>query len=104
MVDLDTMFNNYNIQFKQRIQIEILKLSREQLLKIYASSPIFSIPYGTLSELLITGELLKKNFKEGREVYIFDWLDGTIKKINYKHNIQNIITFSYSKKLQLFSS
>lgn len=44
------------------------------------SSPVFSVPYGAHSELLISGEFLKKNWKESREVYVFDWADGTIKK------------------------
>lgn len=43
------------------------------------SSPVFSVPFGAHSELLIAGEFLKKNWKEKREVYIFDWEDGTIK-------------------------
>ena len=41
-------------------------------------TPIFSVPYGSNSELLIGGEFLKRNWKENKEKFIFNWKTGEI--------------------------
>ncbi|CAK83289.1 unnamed protein product (macronuclear) [Paramecium tetraurelia] len=64
--------NGFKLQFSDK--------NEDQYQKYMLSSPIFSVPFGTHSELLISGDFLKKNWKENREVFIFDWQDGTIKK------------------------
>ncbi|CAK78866.1 unnamed protein product (macronuclear) [Paramecium tetraurelia] len=86
----------YNVQQQQHV-VQVFQFKQEKFLgkgfklkfsdnhqdnyqKYMFSCPIFSIPYGTHSELLIAGEFLKTNYKEGREVYIFDWQEGTITK------------------------
>ncbi|CAD8045819.1 unnamed protein product [Paramecium sonneborni] len=64
--------NGFMLQFSNK--------NEDRYQKNMLSSPVFSVPYGAHSELLISGEFLKKNWKESREVYVFDWADGTIKK------------------------
>ncbi|CAD8146331.1 unnamed protein product [Paramecium pentaurelia] len=85
----------YNIKEQQHI-VQVFQFKQEKFIgngfklkfsdnnqdsyqKSMLSSPVFSVPFGAHSELLIAGDFLKKNWKEKREVYIFDWEDGTIK-------------------------
>ncbi len=42
-------------------------------------SPIFTAPYYGTNQLILSGEFLKYNNKEKREIYTFDWANGTLK-------------------------
>ncbi|CAD8140031.1 unnamed protein product [Paramecium octaurelia] len=82
--------NGFRLQFSDK--------NEDQYQRFMLATLVFAVPFGTHSELLISGDFLKKNWKENREVFIFDWQDGTIKKNQLQSQALDYQLLSHIKK------